>query len=130
MNLNDPLLMVAFVLAMVVVSFGVAWMLVRHAMGQLDRRFPPVSPADDAVRRRFQSFRFGIVNASFSIHVAADDQHVHLTPITLLRVMGFKPMSIPWGEIQVRSAGRFFTTATIAGVHVQGPTWCLRLADS
>ena len=129
MPLNQPL----FTLGLVVVSFFgsllLARLIVRVSVGRMDRRFPAVLPAPDAVTRRFQSFRLGNVNAGLSIHVSVDQSHLHLTPLAFLRLFGVRAMSIPWEAIEIKSLGRWMTTVKIAGVNVRGPSWCLQLAE-
>ncbi len=129
MPVNHPLVTVAFVTLLFVGVTLLSRAIIRLMMRRIDRLYPPSTPAVDAVRRGGQSFSFGPVNATMSIHVAADESHLHLTPISLLRLFGMRSMSIPWEAIEVHSAGRWFTTAKIAGVTVRGPSWCLRLAE-
>lgn len=128
--MTPTIVVLVFVISMSAMSFLVAGLMVRGAFSPIVSRFPPVTPAPDAVRRRFQSFRFGLVNAGFSMHVAADESHLHLIPISLIRPFGFRPASIPWSEIQVQRVGRVSGTARVAGLTMMGPAWCLRLAES
>jgi hypothetical protein len=98
----------------------------------LARQFPPTTPAPDAVRRGFQSFSFGLVNAGWSMHVAVDEQSLHLSPNRIMRLFGIPPLSIPWTHIRVIKRGRWYTTVRLEGdrerLEVKGPNWCLSLA--
>ncbi len=91
---------------------------------------PPVEPAEDAVRRRFQSFGLGIVNMGFSIHVAADEKFLHLTPILPLRFFGAVPCSIPWSALEpIRRGTRPVRSARLrpGRYTLTGPRWCMEL---
>ncbi|MHC5023012.1 MAG: hypothetical protein ACYTGG_03750 [Planctomycetota bacterium] len=89
--------------------------------------FPAREPAPDAVRRRFQSFGLGIVNMTLSVHVAADDEFLHLEPLAIWRMLGARPASIPWSAMEpVGPSGR---VVRVAGHRMDGPKWCLELAS-
>jgi hypothetical protein len=97
----------------------------------LARAHPAVEPSADAVRREFQSFKMGMFNLGLSVHVEADDEHLHLSPAAFIRWMGATPMSIPWEAIEVMGQGliKSSTKARIGSVTIYGPTWCLSLAS-
>src|SRR5436305_593161 len=80
---------------------------VGHMMADLVRAFPPQEPAADAVRRRFQSFKIGYVSCGWSMHVAADDRYMHLTPARFVRWFGVRALSIPWDQIEITGEGMF-----------------------
>jgi hypothetical protein len=105
--------------------------IVRMGWNQPLAAYPPQPIADDAVTRSFQTFRLGLVNLGGSIHVAADERWLHLTPIRLLRSLGARPASIPWDgiRIQKRSRNGRWITARIGRTTLQGPAWCLELAE-
>ena len=93
------------------------------------RRAEPVG--DGAVRRRYQSFSFGVFNFGCSVHVAADERYLHLTPAGFMRWAGPRPVSIPWEEVrlaekQPRRAS--LARAKIGKTTVVGPRWALELA--
>ena len=91
------------------------------------RPFPPQEPAPDAVRRRFQSFGIGIVNMGCSIHVAVDDDYLHLVPLAIWQALGARPASIPWSAMEpVGKSGR---VVRVAGHRLDGPKWCMELAS-
>jgi hypothetical protein len=68
-------------------------------------RFPPVEPQPDAIRRSFQSFKIGIMNFGWSMHVAADSRHLHLYPVLIMRMFGTTPVSIPWDQLHPTRKG-------------------------
>ena len=90
------------------------------------KAFPPRQPAPDAVRRRFQSFGLGIVNMGFSIHVAADDEYLHLVPLAIWRSLGARPASIPWSSM--KPVGKSKRVVRVNGHRLDGPKWCMELA--
>ncbi len=100
--------------------------------GPLPRDFPATEPGGDAVWRRYQSFRLGLLNLGYCIHVAADDQYLHLVPIKPLRAFGGRPASIPWDAIRIESrSGRGKWITVRVGTHtLRGPSWCLELASA
>lgn len=117
-------------LVTVVVALGVVVpALVRIGWGRWHARYPAVEPDPSAVRRRFQSFSVGLVNLGYCVHVAVDERNLHLTPVGVVRPFGLRAVSIPWGEISVTGTLPFGRrSATIGGVGVVGPAWCLDLA--
>ena len=87
--------------------------------------FPPHEPAPDAVQRYFQSFGLGIVNMALSVHAAADDEYLHLTPLPIWRALGARAASIPWSAMEpVGKSGR---VARVNGHRLDGPKWCMEL---
>lgn len=101
---------------------------------ELAKQFPAVTPGPDAVRRNFQSFSFGLLNAGWSMHVAADEHHLHLSPVFIMRLFSIPPLSIPWTHIRFIKRGRWTSRVLIAGdrekLDVKGPRWCLDLASN
>ena len=105
--------------------------VVRFGWKPFAQRFPP-RPADpDAVERRFQSFRLGVLHLGFCIHVAADEGHLHLQPAAILRFFGAPTASIPWPSIEIQEHSRTgkSITARINERTLLGPAWCLSLAE-
>jgi len=101
--------------------------------GPLSERYPAHTPGDDAVTKRFQSFKMGMYNLGFSIHVTVDEAHLHLDPAGFWRKLGARSSSIPWSEIAVvkRTRNGKWTTVRIGGRPnlLLGPSWCLDLAE-
>lgn len=127
--------LVAVLVAVVVslnlwVVFGVVVpRFVRTGWGTWHGAFPAREPAPGAVRRGFQSFSVGLVNLGLCVHVAVDEEFLHLSPALLARGLGLRAVSIPWSAIEMK--GTFpirQRRATIHGVTVFGPAWCLDLA--
>lgn len=92
-------------------------------------KYAPVEPAPDAVRRNFQSFKLGLLNMGWSVHVAVDEEHLHLFPALVMRLWGMNAASVPWGEIRDRGPALFRQRKVRIGTaEVVGPAWCLGLA--
>ena len=114
----------------VVVVFGIVVpAIVRGSWGALAVRFPAVEAGPGAVRREFQSFKFGLLNLGWSVHVEVDDAYLHLRPALMARLMGCRAMSVPWEEVRATGA-RFLgnRSVMIGQTRVSGPAWCLDLA--
>ncbi len=124
------------VVVIVIVAFDLLTVvLIRRFVGRtwqsMVDRFPPRDPAPDAVTRNFQSFRLGVINLGWSVHVAADESYLHLRPARFVRLFGCRPLSIPWDAISVvrRSSNGRWATVRLAGAPpLEGPAWCLDLA--
>jgi hypothetical protein len=110
---------------------GIMWWAVNAVWRPLRQRYPARDVAPDAVRRNFQSFRFGAINFGGCIHVAVDEDHLHLIPARLLRWFGASTVSIPWASIAITGRPRLgrILPASFDGRSVAGPAWCLRLAE-
>jgi hypothetical protein len=81
------------------------------------------------VRRDFQSYRFGIVNLGLSVHTTVDEAFLHLEPVRPLRLLGIRPISVPWDRVEpVRWRGRRHAEVRIGSQRVLGPRWALGLA--
>lgn len=91
-------------------------------------KFPGVPAREGAVRKEFQSFKFGIMSMGASIHATVDEDHLHLDPAWIARKLGMRRVSVPWGAIEYK--GEFLRTSRvrIAGEDVSGPTWALGMA--
>ncbi len=90
--------------------------------------FHPQPAALDAERRRYQSFSIGIVNLGLSIHVAVDDDFLHLEPLWIWQILGACPVSIPWTAITPAPPGAvvlFGRAVRVNGQTMVGPKWCL-----
>lgn len=100
---------------------------------ELAKEFPAQEPTPEAVRRNFQSFSFGVVNAGWSIHVAVDERQLHLSPAWIMRRFGVVPLSMPWNRVRLIKRGDRMTKVRVEGnrekLEVAGPTWCLELAS-
>ncbi len=125
------ILVVAIAVALELVVFTAVFYGLRLAWQSAVGRFPRRAPAPDAVSRRFQSFRLGLFNLGGCIHASADEAHLHLEPVGLLRRIGLRPASVPWDAIKVvrRSRSGRWASVRIGSHTLQGPAWCLDLAD-
>lgn len=125
---GQTLAIIAIIAMFVVVDLIVVRMVLRNGWGSLADRFQgrPVRP--EAVRREFQSFRFGMYKFGQSVHVAVDEEHLHLFPAAVLRWAGARPASIPWERIVLEKEGGRRCTVRIGDTVVQGPAWCLAMA--
>lgn len=123
----------ALIAGATLLEVGLVYVLLRatigSSFGKLSRAFPFQQPAASAVRRNFQSFRFGLVNAGFSVHVAVDEDHLHLMPAAILRWSGAQPASVPWSQVELKGKVGSFRHAKVGGVDLYGPRWCLDLAS-
>ena len=91
------------------------------------KNHPPVKPADDTVCRNFQSFSLGMINMGWSVHVAVDEQYLHLSPVKFMRMLGARSASIPW-EAMKPLGGNRATVVTLDQRHrLTGPRWCMEL---
>ena len=123
------LIIVLFVIVDFVVAFGLIAGSLKLVWNPLHLAYPPRTPADDAVRKKLQSFRIGLLHLSYCIHTAVDENHLHLTPAKLVRWLGGKPTSIPWEAIEVLKHSRIGKSMTVrVGTRrLTGPAWCLDL---
>ena len=135
-----PIIITLIVAAAVLEPIILVWALLHFGWGPLARSYPAQPADDDAVTRSFQSFRLGLINLGFCIHVTVDERHLHLRPAAVLRWFGARAASIPWGSIRIvkrsrpRPGGPLrmapSITARIDGRTLAGPAWCLELAES
>ena len=126
---NTALVIMVIVGFEAILLFFLIPVIVRSSWGDVAGKHPPVEPAPDAVRRRFQSFQCGLLSMGWCVHVATDESYLHLTPALLMRIFGTKPTSIPWEAIdRVTGKGRY-RTARIGRTEIKGPAWCLALAE-
>lgn len=124
---------VLFISLIVVVDGLILFVLVprvvKAAWEPIGGRFPPVEPAPNAVRREFQSFKIGLLNLGWSVHVAVDEEHLHLFPAWLPRVWGMTAASVPWPEITDKGPSLFGQRKVrVRQTVLIGPAWCLELA--
>ncbi|MEM1330476.1 MAG: hypothetical protein AAGG07_07940 [Planctomycetota bacterium] len=112
-----------------VIAFFVVRALVKGAFNDMARAHPATDPLPDAVSKRFQSFQIGIVNLGLCVHVAVDDECLHLTPIKLFRCIGALPSSVPWSAVEpVGKPGKRRAKVKIGMTQLRGPAWALSLA--
>lgn len=118
----------------VVIDTIVVWAILRSCglmLRQLGEGHPAVEPEPGAVRKEFQSFKIGMMNMGYSIHVTVDASYLHLDPSLTARWVGMPRMSIPWSEVRLVRRGRYGGTQVKIGRQtVYGPRWCLELATA
>ncbi|MHC4416408.1 MAG: hypothetical protein ACYS0G_14125 [Planctomycetota bacterium] len=129
--MSGPLLLTLIIVAALAESFVILWAIVRFGWKPLADVFPPQPSQPDAVVRRFRSFRVGVVNFGFSMHVAVDERHLHLETVALFRWFGARPVSVPWESIRIQKRSRWgrWITAKVGPRTITGPAWCLELAE-
>ncbi|HZW09531.1 MAG TPA: hypothetical protein VFF69_06490 [Phycisphaerales bacterium] len=110
------------------VALAVVRALVRGVWRPLEDAYPARAPAGGAVRKPFQSYRFGILNLGSSVHTTVDAEHLHLEPVRFVRWLGVTPVSVPWDAVRpVRMRGRRCADVDIGGQMITGPRWALEL---
>ena len=72
-----------------------------------------------------------LLNLGFGVHAAADERHLHLTPVALLRWFGAGTVSVPWEAIKIKKRSRrgHWIAVTVGKRTIRGPAWCLGLAE-
>ncbi len=125
-------IVIAIAVCVTALDVMIVFTIIHWGWGPLSREFPATKPGDDAVSRRYQSFRLGLLNFGYCIHVAADEQYLHLVPIKPLRACGGRPASIPWDAIRIEKRSRHgkWITARVGTHTLRGPSWCLELASA
>ncbi len=119
-----------FVLFDLVVIPLVLRMAVKGLWNPIGRAHPPVEPAPDAVTKRYQSFKSGVLSLGLSINVSVDDDYLHLRPSKIGKLLGLAPASVPWEAISLKKQRRSTCIVTIARKEIAGPRWCLELAPT
>ena len=126
----SPGALVAIVLGVMLPIDLVIACIVLRAAWEAGPRFPGQAIGEGAVRRDFQSFKYGIYSLGMCVHVAVDEGYMHLLPARLLRIVGAKPVSVPWEEVEfVRRKGAKMAEALIGRQKVIGPAWALGIAE-
>ena len=127
---NDPTAVTLLILVSLLGTLGIVSGVMHGMWNPALRNHPPLEPADGAVCRTFQSFSLGLVNMGWSVHVAADAHHLHLTPVKFMRMIGARAASIPWSAMRPVGGNRS-TVVMLDGRHrLTGPRWCMELAGS
>lgn len=121
------------IVAMFVVMDAIIVTAILRSCGQMLKQLgaghPAVEPEADAVRKEFQSFKIGIMNLGYSIHVAVDASYLHLDPSLTARWIGMPRMSIPWEAIEFKKSVWGGSVVRIGKQTVTGPKWCLGMAE-
>ncbi len=113
-----------------------AWLiraLIRSKWTPFAARHPARPPLAHAERRNFQSFNLGLFNLTWSIHVAADADSLHLIPARPFRWLGMERVSMKWDDVDLLPGKRFGGRRAIrigVGQELIGPAWCLGMAEA
>lgn len=122
-------------LASMPIAIVVSRLLIRGQLRTFFDTFPSRPELPDVVRREFRSFSIGIINLGFSVHAAADHEHLHMNPAQFVRLCRMRPMSIPWSELKLtvgKNSGGERRATIHADKHswtLRGPRWCLELIE-
>lgn len=104
---------------------------VQSALSPLSTMYPALPLGPGAVRRNFQGIARNHMNMGWSVHLAADETHLHVLPAAIFRMCGAKASSVPWDAIQVTSQRRWTCRLKIAGAgndEYVFPAWVGNLA--
>lgn len=127
---NSPVAITLLIILCCVGSLGIGAAVMCGMWNPALKNHPPVEPAEDAIRRNFQSFSLGMVNMGLAVHVAVDSNYLHLTPAKLIRMFGAHAASIPWSAMRPLG-GKRPTVVTLDGIHrLTGPRWCMELVST
>ena len=124
------LIIVAFVICDAIFVIGIIAVFMKLKWAPIANAHPQRAPADDAILKKFQSYKIDLLNLGFCIHTSVDEQYLHLTPVKFLQKLGGKPVSIAWRfitDVKPTSFGKSLT-ARIGNHTLTGPSWCLELA--
>ncbi|MGP1309953.1 MAG: hypothetical protein ACTS27_07140 [Phycisphaerales bacterium] len=116
------------------IPFGVFGLITVIAWKPLERRFPAAPQSRDAIVKLGQSLQLGaFARFNNAISMAADEDHLHLIPLTPMRLTGAKVVSVPWDRVTDIGPppGRFsmkLTKATADGKTLAAPEWAMQFA--
>jgi hypothetical protein len=116
-----------FVIVDLAVVGAVMSLAVESTFGKLSKAFPSREYRGKVTRREFQSISSGLVNLGFSVHLATDEEFLHLEPAAFLRWCRAKPTSIPWDAVELKqeqSSTRWVDLKAV-GVDLKLPAWVL-----
>lgn len=94
------------------------------------KKHPATEPLPGAVARNFQSIRIELFNLGYCVHLTIDEQHLHIAPAWLLRVVGARTISLPWEAMQIKKLGKRWGTVKIGSTQITGPAWAFELAKT
>lgn len=93
-------------------------------------RYPPRPQSPDAAVRLMQSVSLGPVSKfNNCVHIAVDEQCLHLIPFLPMRAAGARVISIPWDDMtNVKRPILGMMSATLPdGRKFAAPKWCMQL---
>lgn len=128
--MNIALIIAAFVIGDAIFVIGIITVFIKMKWKPIANAHPQQVPADDAIFKKFQSYKIDTISLKFCIHTSVDEQYLHLIPVKFLQILGCKPASISWDSITDVKPTVFgkSLTARIGNHKITGPAWCLELA--
>lgn len=89
-----------------------------------------VEPKPGSVRKDFQSMKVGIFSFGSCLHIAVDEDYLHLYPAKIVRMSGGKTFSVPWSLVEADASRpqRRMWPGRINGQKVLAPAWALKIA--
>jgi len=118
-----------FVIVDLVVVFA-AFRLCAIIWNALGKGCDFVQPGPDAVRKDFQSMKIGMFNYGGCLHIAVDEDYLHLYPAWIVRTNGGRSFSVPWERVQADASHpkRRVWRGRINGQKVLAPAWAMKIA--
>lgn len=129
---TTAMLVVAIILVMDSIIVLAVMRMMASAWNVMADAHPATPPLEGAVRREFQSFKMGLFNMGWCVHVAVDEQRLHLFPVKLMRLGGAKAASVPWEQVRLADKqpwSKSWVDVTIGHTDLRGPAWALSLAQ-
>jgi hypothetical protein len=97
-SMNNWSIAIVFLVDTIIICFVIGG-ISRRVWAPLANQFPKKPFANESFRRNFQTVAMGSVSFGFSVHMVADDEHLHWIPARFMRIFGCKSLSIPWTSI-------------------------------
>jgi hypothetical protein len=91
----------------------------------LARTYPNRPVMTTSLRKDFQSMRSGMFNFGLCVHIAVDEQHLHLLPALLPRLYGAKATSVPWEHISVKERKKRTALVRMGPIEFEIPAWVM-----
>ncbi len=120
------LIVATFLVVDTIVVGAVFHFAINLGWNALADRYPLRPGAEGLARREFQSISIDMSNFGHSVHLAADETHLHAFPARVLRWLRARPMSIPWDDLALVSARARFgmIKAKLGTRDLRLPAWC------
>lgn len=130
MTTGQILLLVGVLLFFDLIVVGAVFGLSAQIWNGLGKGCTFVEPRPGSVRKDFQSLRIGMFNYGGCVHIAVDEDYLHLYPARVVRVSGGRALSIPWDRVQADASRpeRRMWPARINGQKVLAPGWAMKIA--
>lgn len=130
MTTPQVLLLVGIFALVDLVVVGAVFQMAAHYWNELGKGCDYVQPRPGSVRKDFQSMKIGVFNYGSCLHIAVDENHLHLYPAKIIRWVGGRSFSIPWDKVEPDASRpqRRLWPARVNGQKVLAPAWALRIA--